>query len=206
MAETTLDPLDELVEQTRGLQPWRRVVHACNAVLVALALTTLGLTRTESAAILGLVAGLLVIGDSVRLMNRRANELFFRAFRSLASPREAEGIASSTWYAIGMLAAVILVPRQEAVSAILVLGLADPLASVVGQTLGRRPFMGGSVEGTLTFLVVALLVLLPRHAWPLAVAAALLGALAERRSWPLDDNVTVPVVTGLVLYWGAYLL
>jgi dolichol kinase len=206
MAETTLDPFDELVEQTRGLQPWRKVFHACNAVLIAAALVTLGLTRTESAAILGVVAALLVIGDSVRLMNRGANELFFRVFRTLASPREAEGIASSTWYTIGIFAAVALVPRQEAVSAILVLGLADPIASVVGQTLGRRPFMGGSVEGTATFLTVALLVLLPRHAWPVAVAAALLATISERRSWPLDDNFAVPVVTALVLYWGGLLL
>jgi dolichol kinase len=85
------------------------------------------------------------------------------------------------------------------VSAILVLGLADPVAGVVGQRFGSRPFLGGTVEGTAVFFAVALTILLLRHAWPPALAAAVLAALAERRSWPLDDNFAVPVVVALAL-------
>ena len=55
--------------------------------------------------------------------------------------------------------------------------------------------------GTLTFLVVAVAILLVRHPWPVAAAAALFATVAERRSWPLDDNFAIPVVTGLTV-WG----
>ena len=96
-------------------------------------------------------------------------------------------------------------PRAEAVSGVLVLGLADPIASVIGQLYGRRPFLGGTLEGTSVFVLVALSILLVRHPWQAAVPAAIIAALAERRSWPLDDNFTVPLVTGLVLYGTAAL-
>jgi dolichol kinase len=36
--------------------------------------------------------------------------------------------------------------------------------------------------------------------WPAALCAAVAGALAERRSWPLDDDLTIPVVSAGVLY------
>jgi dolichol kinase len=127
------------------------------------------------------------------------NELFFRAFAALASPREARGIASSTWYAIGILAAFALFPRAIAVSSVLVMGLCDPVAGYVGRRYGRRPFLGGTLEGSLAFFAVATLILVARHPAGAALAAALVGALAERRSWPLDDNLAVPLASGATL-------
>lgn len=201
-----MDELDDLVRRTQGLQPWRKILHGLSGLIIAAGLTFLDLSKPQALFILGGIGVLLLIGDAARLMNRRANELFFRSFSSFASPREATGLASSTWYAFGALVVVATAPRPEAVSGILVLGLADPIASVVGQLYGRRPFLGGSVEGTATFLCVSLLLLLPRHAWPAALAASVAATLAERRSWPLDDNFAVPVVTGLVLFGMAIVL
>ncbi len=200
MAEPSTESLDELVSRTRGLQPWRKAFHAFNGLVIAGALAFLDLTRSQALLILGVIGVLLLVGDAVRLVSRDANELFFRSFTSLASPREAKGLASSTWYAFGVLLTVALFPQPEAVSAVLVLGLADPIASVVGQSMGRRPFLGGSVEGTTVFVLVALAVLIPRHAIPAAVLAAGIAALVERRSWPLDDNFSIPIMTGLTLF------
>ena len=162
-------------------------------------ITFLDLPRSAAPAALGGVFVLLAGLDLVRLRLPGANRIFFRLFAALASPRERAGVASSTWYALGLLLTVVLFPTGEAVSAILVLALADPMASVVGQRLGRHPFLGGTVEGSVTFVVVAMAILVPRHPLPAAGGAALVAALAERRGWPLDDNLAVPLVTGLTL-------
>lgn len=192
--ETAPLSLEQLVESTRGAQPWRKVFHGLNGVLVA-AVLAFGLVPTDTAVtILVAVLGGLVVLDLIRLGNREANLLFFRVFGPLASPREAKGMASSTWYALGILTALTLFPTPEAISGILVLGLADPTAGYVGRRWGGRPFLGGTTVGTLVFVTVALLVLAMRHPWPAALAAALFAALAERLSWPLDDNFTVPLV------------
>ena len=194
-----LNELDALVEQTRGVQPFRRLFHAFTGTAVAVALTWLGLPRATAVTILGVVLVGQIALDVVRLRMPRANAAFFRAFRHLASPREAEGLASSTWYTVGLLLAVALFPGQAAISGILVLALSDPAASYVGQRWGRRPLLGGSVAGSVAFVVVGLAVLLPRHAAPVALGATVAGLLAERLSWPLDDNLALPPATAAAI-------
>lgn len=194
-----MDGLAALVERTRGPQPWRKLFHATNGVAVASALSLLPVGRWAAVSVLGGVLAALVVMDLVRLTNRRANELFFVAFPSLASPREARGVASSTWYTLGVGLAVALFSRHDAISGVLVLALADPAASYVGQRWGRTPFLGGTVRGSLAFFVVAGAILALRHDLPVALAAAIAVTLAERRSWPLDDNLTIPVACAAVL-------
>jgi len=191
--------LDALVERTRGPQPWRRLFHLANGVLVAVLLSLPIATRGRAVALLGAAVVALLVLDVVRLRHARANEMFFRAFIHLASPREARGIASSTWYAVALLVVVALFPRPAAVSGVLVLAVSDPAASWVGRRWGRRRFLGGTLEGSLVFLATCLLILALRHPLPVACAAALLATLAERVSWPVDDNVAVPVTTAAAL-------
>jgi dolichol kinase len=191
--------LDALVARTKGPQPWRKVFHACNAVAVCVFVLWVDPPQTVLLPILAAVVALLVLGDLVRLRSESLNALFFRVFRLLASPREARAIASSTWYGIGILASFALFPRDTAVSSVLVLGLGDPAAALVGRRFGRRRFLGGTVAGTAAFFTVAAVVLLLRHPAPDALLAAVASALAERRSWPLDDNLGVPLACGAVL-------
>ena len=175
-------------------------------MVASLLLLHLDLPRSTAAALLAAGAALVVVADVFRLRYPPANELFFRAFRLLASPREASGLASSTWYAVAVAAAVALFPLHHAVSGILVLALADPAGSYVGQRWGRRPFLGGTVAGSATFGLVAGVILIMRHPPTVAALAVVAATLAERRSWPLDDNLAVPLVTGAVTTLGTSLL
>jgi dolichol kinase len=192
-------PLEALVERTSGPQPWRRIFHAFNGLLAAAVLSWTGISRGAALWILGVIVVVLLSLDAARLFHRGANVVFFRAFRHLASPREAKGLASSTLYASGLFLTVALFSHAAAVSGILLLALADPAASYVGRRWGRHRFLGGSVEGTGVFLVVSLALLLPRHPWPVALGAGVVTALAERLGWPLDDNVVVPLTGALAV-------
>jgi dolichol kinase len=199
------DPeLATLVAGTRGLQPWRRVFHAVNGVVLA------GIVLTQVLPWVALV-GLLLLAtlaalslDLVRFGVPAVNRLFFRVLRPLASPREAEGIASSTWYLTGCLVAVAAFPREIAAGSILVLALADPAASWLGRRWGRRRLGRGSVQGSGVFFAVATAVLLPFVLTPAGIAGVLLAAaaatLVEAFSGPFDDNLLVPLVTGAVLW------
>lgn len=191
--------LQALVARTAGPQPWRRAFHAANGVAIAAVLVWWPYSHAVALGGLATIVAALLAFDLVRLRVTAANALFFGLLTPLASPREARGIASSTWYMMGITLAVAAAPGAVAVSAILVMALADPAASYYGRRWGRRPFMGGTVEGSAVFLLVALAVLLPRHAFPVAAVVAVMATLLERRSWPLDDNLAVPVSCALVL-------
>ena len=138
------------------------------------------------------------------------NRFAYRVLRPLISPREATGLASSTWYAVGALATYAFFPVRVAVPAILVLALADPAASVVGRLRGRRKIGKGSWAGAVAFFAVALGVLLvsvgpaPGMVLRATVAAVVATAVEVSRLGP-DDNVTVPLATALALH-GALLV
>ena len=192
--------LEALVARTAGRQPWRRAFHAVNGLTLVGILVFLNPPWSWTVAALGGLTLLLFLSDLARFSVPGLNRLFFRLFRPFASPREARGVASSTWYITGCFLAVAVFPREVAVASILVLALADSVASYVGRRWGRRPFGTGSVEGSLVFFVVAFLILAPSAGWGVATVVAGLTALVERTPWPLDDNLTVPLTTGLLLW------
>lgn len=188
-----------LVARTERPQPWRRVFHASSGLALALGPILLGLDRPEVLTIVGtLLAGALAI-DLARLRVPALNRLFFRTFPALASPREADSPASSTWYLLGVLLTYALFPSQ-AVPAVLVLGLADPAASIIGRRWGRVRLGKGTLEGGAAFLAVASIVLAVTAdgtLWPLIVA--LLVTVVELLPIPLDDNLTVPLAVAAAL-------
>ena len=141
-------PFETLVARTEGLQPWRRIFHAVSGILLALAPGWLGWAPGRVAILLAVGTGALFVADAVRLAVPSLNRLFFVTFRLLASPREAGGIASSTWYALGATLVWWAAPGTPAMAALLVLALADPAASVIGRRWGRRKLGKGTWEGS----------------------------------------------------------
>jgi dolichol kinase len=200
-----LDPriepeLAPLVARTIGLQPWRRVFHAGNGLILAYLPGQIGLTGDPLVAVLAGVFAALLALDVARLRSTRLNALFFSVFPALASPREAVGAASSTWYAGGVLLLYALFPVAFVVPAVLVLAFADPAAAVVGRRWGRSRLGKGTWVGTATFAATAFVILAAFFAPPIALAIALLTAAAEAVPWQIDDNLTVPLAAASALW------
>ena len=138
--------LAELVAKTTGLQTGRRIVHAITGTVIFVAVTQLDLSKSLTIAGLSVLFLILLASDLVRLRVPHLNILFFRFFQILVSPRESQNIASSTWYILGALIAIVLFPISAALSGILVLAWADPTASYLGRRWGRRSFLGGTLD------------------------------------------------------------
>lgn len=199
---TTTSPASfaELVARTRGLQPWRRVFHATSGVVLALGPGFLGWEPGAVAGVLAAATALLVAADLIRLRVPSINRLFFQFFARLASPREENAIASSTWYALGATIVWGVTPGPPAVAALLVLAFADPAASVVGRVWGRTRLGKGTLLGSGTFFVVAVAILWSAAGLPIAILAAATATAAEVAPLGLDDNLTVPLATAGVLW------
>jgi dolichol kinase len=187
------ESLSQLIEKTEGLQPWRRVFHAASGTALVLALLQFPLPQFHLLPLLGAVLLAQAILDGIRLTWPSVNRHFFAVFSRLASPREARGVASSTWYTLGILLALALFPRAMALGGILVLALADPAASYLGQRWGKRNLGRGTVEGSILFAIVAFAALCIFAPWPQALGAALVTTVIEGLPWPVDDNLSVPL-------------
>lgn len=156
--------------------------------------------------------------ESMRRVSKRANVFLMAAFRPVAHEQERERVNSGTWYVTALVLLSLSGSPILCVTAVAVLGFADPLAGLVGRRFGRvRLVNGRSLEGTLTFVVVGTLaartaMLLVETAassstlWLTALAAATAGGLAELFSRRIDDNLSIPVAAGSVAALVLWLL
>lgn len=129
-------------------------------------------------------------------------------FRMLSRSSEASRMASSTWYTLGLVACVALLPKPACLMGILVLAFADPAAGVVGRRFGGpRLYRDKSLGGTAAFFVVTFAIVAAGLAIELPVLAlgsrlllagaiAIAGTVAELLGDHLQDNFSIPVITG----------
>lgn len=164
--------------------------------------------------LLWVLAGCLVFFVTDDVMRRwfpdRRSGFAVGVFRLLSRSSEASRMASSTWYTLGLMVGVALLPKPACLMGILVLAFADPAAGLVGRRFGGpRIHRDKSIGGTTAFFVVAFaiaaaslsiqapaLVLAPRL-WA-AAAIALAGTVAELFGDHVQDNFSIPVVTGAI--------
>jgi len=133
-----------------------------------------------------------------------ANRAIMKIFQPVAHPHETWRINSATWYASALVILALTGEPIVQTTAVVVLGVGDPIAALVGRRFGRHKLINGrSVEGSLAFLVTsacaAVGVLLALHelsvvaAATIALAAAVPATLAELVSRRVDDNLTIPL-------------
>ncbi len=165
--------------------------------------------------VLAIPAALCVVAWTMEIGRRFSdgwNEVMMRLFAHVAHPHERYRVNSSTWFLTALTILAIIGEPVAGALAVMVLGVGDPAAALVGRRWGRTKLVNNrSLEGTATFFVVAavtcLAVLAIWHAdlgWGTrivaAVVASAVGALVELFSRRLDDNFAIPVSVGLAVW------
>lgn len=161
---------------------------------------------------LGLAGALLVASFVVETMRRwcpRVNRLLWRLLPTTFRAREGRCLLGSTWFAAGAVAALLLFGRDVGGVAILFLSWGDPTAELVGRRWGKpggRKTLAGSMGCLLACLLAGFVGIgLGQLSLGAAIAGALVATMAERWSPPPDDNVWIPVLSGLavtVVQWS----
>jgi dolichol kinase len=148
--------------------------------------------------------------EIARRISPRLNDRLMRFYGAIVHPHERYRVNSATWYATALVVLASFASRPAMIAAVVVLGVADPVAALVGRRFGRHMLRSGrSLEGTLAFFVsgtlaasLALAVVAPAPiaiTFRLAVAAGLSGAITELVTVKLDDNLTIPLAVGAVV-------
>ncbi|MFZ1979396.1 MAG: diacylglycerol/polyprenol kinase family protein [Bacteroidota bacterium] len=106
---------------------------------------------------------------------------------------------------------VLLFPKIITINAFAILIISDSTSALFGRRFGRHRFLGKSLEGSIAFFVSAVLVIfaapkvryLPMEYF-IGIIAAAVGAVVEAFSVHIDDNLSIPLSVGIVM-WGLYL-
>jgi dolichol kinase len=154
--------------------------------------------------------------EGLRRVSGRANVAMMRFFRPIAHEQERDRVNSATWYMTSLVLLALTGSPLLCVTGVAVLGLADPLAGLVGRRFGRvRLINGRSLEGSLTFVLVGTLAaraamllvdtsLGSSTLWLTAFAASLVGGVVELVSRRVDDNLSIPMAsasTAAIVLW-----
>jgi dolichol kinase len=160
-------------------------------------------------ALLGLIiaTSATVALDLLRLSDHRLRGFFLRLFRSLIRSHEQEHLLGSTYFMIAALLSVLAFDDTIAIAALTFLIIGDTVAAVVGKKYGKPMYWGKSPQGSLACFASCLIIgaALLDNQW-VVVAGALAAALAEALPVPMDDNMRVPIVSGLVMQLVAHFM
>jgi glycerol-3-phosphate acyltransferase PlsY len=144
--------------------------------------------------------------DLVRFQSPGLNRLYIRWLSPLLKKEEDHRITGATYMVIAGFIAFLLFDKAVAVSAMLFLSLGDPVASLIGRRMPGPRLFAKSPGGTAAFIGVSLLVITAlvssgvfQYHWGLVLGAVIAG-LVELTPIPLDDNLTVPLVSGVVMH------
>jgi dolichol kinase len=169
------------------------------------------LPPTISIAILIVAMMFFLPVDFLRHRYPALNDWMVHAFRPIMRNSEIHRLAGTTYLLTGVALVVLMFPRPIVALTLLFLAFADPIASVIGIKYGKDKIFGHkSIQGFMAAYVVCALctfVFLYNHNFAtdrvlvVSLLAGLIGALAELVPiGKIDDNFTLPVLSGVGLY------
>ncbi len=111
---------------------------------------------------------------------------------------------------ISALLCVLIFPKIIMINAFTILIISDTASALIGRRFGKHRFLAKSLEGSTAFFLSAVLVILvaPKiHYHPMeyliGIFGAFVGTIVEALSSHIDDNLSIPLSIGFVL-WGLY--
>ncbi len=162
----------------------------------------LGLSKGQALAIMIPITLAMIIIDIGRLRNWKLWHYLKGILLPIIREHEMKGdFTGASYILVTSCLAIALFAKPVALAALAFIMVGDPASAIIGRRYGRIRFRTKSLEGSLAFLAAASIVALLDPHLPLAVAyiGAVVAAVTEAISFDVDDNASVPLVSGLVM-------
>ncbi len=184
-----------------GIEIKRKIVHLATLIVPV----GYGLTSEET-VILFLVPFFLalLLVDLLRHFHPGMASLFRKYFFGrVLREEEKPALMGATYFIFSTLLTILLFPKSIAIASILVLIVSDAAAALTGKGIGRIKIFGKTLEGSLAFLITSLLIVwVYPHLDRLSGSLAALGAtLIEILPIRVNDNLSIPLVAGVIMFF-----
>jgi len=178
----------------------REIIHVSGFLVPFICMYLLNL-QVVSLLIL-FVTLLYIASELARLRGINLPPFTMMTQRAAIEPEIHEFVTVPIFFALGIILSLILFPVPENYAAIVILTLGDSSATLFGKKFGRMTFpfnkgkkVEGSVFGFLPAFIGALIFVNPKK----ALVGAFIGMLIEVLPSPINDNLTVPIGSGLAM-------
>jgi len=140
-------------------------------------------------------------GDIIRLKELPGSRLIKRIFGAMLRDHENSDLSGASYILSGATLTIAMFSKPVALAALGFIILGDIAAALVGRRYGRIKIGDKTLEGSLTFFGVSLCValLVPGLSFGIGIIGALVATIIEALTLPVDDNLIVPLISGLVM-------
>ncbi|OGP62239.1 MAG: hypothetical protein A2169_05545 [Deltaproteobacteria bacterium RBG_13_47_9] len=185
-----------------GIEIKRKIVHMATLIVpVGYAMTS------EERILIFLIPFFLcyVTVDLLRHFHSGLAALFQKYFfGSVLREEEKPDLMGSTYFLFATVLTILLFPKSIAIASLLILIFADTSAAWVGKKIGRISIFRKTLEGSTAFFLTSLLIVwiypdLNRFSGSMAALGATLVEVLPVR---INDNLTIPIVAGTIMFYG----
>ena len=151
--------------------------------------------------LISVVTFLYLISELARMRGIAFPFFSFVTLRAAEKSEALEFVTSPIFYALGIILSLLLFPTPANYASIATLTLGDGCAAIFGKIYGKTtlPFnKGKNIEGTISGMVFAFLGSLVFIDPINALITAALGMIAESLPLPINDNLAIPLTSGIV--------
>ena len=186
-----------------GIEIKRKIVHlATLSIPIGYGMLP---KKTVMTILVALFFGFLTV-DLLRHYHSGMASLFQRYFvGTVLREKERDTLMGSTYFLFSSILVVLFFPKSIVMVSLLILILSDTAAALVGKGIGRIQIFGKTLEGSLAFLVSSLFIVWTypdlNRFW--GSLAALGTTVMELLPIQVDDNLTIPLVAGAIMFFGA---
>ncbi len=139
--------------------------------------------------------------DLIRLKNLPGTSFINKLIGPMLRDHESLDLSGASYILSGAVLTILFFEKTVALAAIGFIVLGDIAAALVGRKYGRIKIGDKTLEGSLTFFGVCILValLVPDLSFGIGIVGALVATIIEAMTLPVDDNLIVPVIAGLAM-------
>ena len=194
----------------------RKMIHICS-LIIPIGYAYLSYSTTEWILISFTLFALFV--DYGRYYIKWLDKLVTKVFGNILREHERDNsrklLSGGSYVLISACLCVLIFPKVVAITAFSILIISDTSSALYGRRFGKHHFLDKSLEGTLAFIVSAFMVVIftPKvtgiwEEYMIGFIAAFCGGIVEAMSvrLRLDDNFSVPLSIGLIMWAGYYLM
>jgi diacylglycerol kinase (CTP) len=187
----------------------RKIWHITTGVVGLVIFFSRQVSENKMAQVLFIFSVISFLIEILRLKNESINAIVLKVMKPFMRESEKNSLSGMPFYALGVSLSLFFFAPKIAVLSILFLVLADPIASFFGILYGTDKILPNkSLQGSLAAFTVCYLVTLvyglihtgsSMNLLVFAIIGGFIGSLSELFSYFVDDNLCIPVLSGLGL-------
>lgn len=179
----------------------RETIHMSGVLVPLIAIHFL--TSFTAVFLIFIMTSLYIASEFARIVRVDFPLISLITRQAATKPELHEFVTAPIFFAAGIMLALLLFPEPISYASVAIFALGDGAATLFGRRLGRNAFpfnKGKRIEGTVFGFIFALLGAFLFLGDPLkALIGAAAGMLMEALPTPISDNLTIPLIAGLVL-------